>query len=108
VRKRWAKVGSLLASAFVIGLLGWSILSRIATEETPPKQRIAEDELPISNPAAPQEHNEGPHKIADIKPVSPVRIEFPEDVLGLPIDTGEPDITLIQLFPVTNVSETSP
>ncbi len=103
-----ARIGSLLAAGLVIGLLGWSILSHLSPEKTPPNDPVAAESLPAPNSISPLVPNESPSEIADVKPASPVRVEFPDEILGLPIDTGEPDITLIQLFPVTSVSETSP
>lgn len=107
-RKRWAKAASLIAASLVIGLLGWSILSRHSPVETLPNEPVAEELLPAPASKPSIERKEPRPEIAGKKPVSPVRVEFPEEILGLPIDSGEPDITLIQLFPVTSVSEISP
>jgi hypothetical protein len=107
-RRRLAKTASLLAALLVIGLLGWSILSRNLPVEVPRNEPVAEESSPAPDPAPFIEPEEPDPGIAHKKPASPVRVEFPEDLLGLPIDSGDPDITLIQLFPVANVSETSP
>lgn len=104
----WAKAGSVLAVGLVIGLLGWTILSRIPPVETRRNGPVAEETLPVPDLEPALDSEESPDEIANAKPASPVRVEFPEDLLALPIDSGEPDITLIQLFPVTSVSQTSP
>jgi anti-sigma factor RsiW len=107
IQKRWTKTAGLLVCGLVIGLLGWSIVSRGLPGEALPNEPVAEEPSPQTVPIPPTPPKK-PHEIADVKPASQVRVEFPEDMLGLPIDSGDPDITLIQLFPVTNVSETSP
>jgi hypothetical protein len=107
-QKRWAKTGGLIAAGLVIGLLGWSLLSRISPVETPPNEPVAEESLPAPRSVRSIAPKDPSPEVVDKKPASPVRVEFPEEILGLPIDSGEPDITLIQLFPVSNVDERSP
>lgn len=106
--RQWTKSISLVAALLVIGLLGWSFLSRTSPNETALKQPVAEEVLPELIRMPSNEPKEPRSEIVNMKPVPPVRVEFPQDILGLPIDSGEPDITLIQVFPVSNVSATSP
>ncbi len=96
--------GSLALAALAIGLLGWLLIfanpGLDKSDEDHANNNDPKERQRISKPAPPPQAAE----LAKQK-APPVRVEFPPDVLPLTIDSGEPDITLIQVFPVKSVSE---
>ena len=103
--RRQAALGSLLAAGLVIGFLGWSLVLR--TEKPAPEKKFAQRPAQPQKISVPGKSNENPPKLSQSDPVSPVRVEFSENVLGVPIETGDPDITLFQVFPISNVNADS-
>ena len=38
------------------------------------------------------------------KPLLPPKVEFSDDVIGVPIDIGEPNVTVVWLYPTAQVA----
>jgi hypothetical protein len=107
--RQMAGMLSILAASLVIGLLGWSIVSHIAGEpKSPPQDKIAEQPMPDLQVVQSSEPITNQPVISRNESPPLVRVEFPDEVLSLPIDSGEPDITLIQLFPVSKIAGSPP
>ena len=107
IKRRRAQLVSLIAASLAVGLLGWTLLFPRDAEKPFSEPDLAHEPpiRPLKDPIPDADGN--PKEIAGKEPPA-VRIEFPDDVLSLPIETGDPDITLIQLFPVSRVANDSP
>jgi anti-sigma factor RsiW len=86
--QKW-RVAALVGASLVAAGLFASIL-----QPHPPHRELAK---------APQTERELA-KQTEAKPLLPPKVEFSDDVIGVPIDIGEPNVTVVWLFPTAQTA----
>lgn len=92
--RRRRAIAALIAACVVIGLGGWLMIDRGRPPDRQPGNDVTkvQDKKPVHQPAA-----ANPPR---------VRVELPRSVIAVHIDSGDPDVTLIQVYPVVETSAT--
>jgi anti-sigma factor RsiW len=99
----------MLSAVCVAGVAGivvslWFLSGNIDRRTDPALRRTIVNETPEPTPA---QEDSLPEETAAQDPEPAVQISFPDNVLAVPVESGDPTITLIQVYPVAKTdSET--
>lgn len=86
------------AASFILTL--WFFMQDKVQKEDPVVPRMIVEEKPEQPPFDHQDIDPPPKEVANQDPEPAVQISFSDNVLAVPVDSGDPTITLIQVYPV--------
>jgi len=108
VRRRRATLSAAcVAGAASCVLTFWYFVRDKAQQDDPVLPRMMAEEESEQPPRGRQEIETPPEEIVKQDPEPAVQISFSDNVLAVPVESGDPTITLIQVYPVAKTrSET--